>query len=148
MLSVVLKCVINMCFCRSNEVTAETLLYLPETHPRANSIPRSSVRKREYNRDNNCEDESSSLCEVIQDKKKNKKDTENRYEKDPIALESAEETFFKSCALRMMKLPPTTRSYLLLQIAQLFFNAENPDVTPVPIINLPSKQTKPEQLEK
>uniref|UniRef100_A0A2C9LGF4 MADF domain-containing protein n=1 Tax=Biomphalaria glabrata TaxID=6526 RepID=A0A2C9LGF4_BIOGL len=50
---------------------------------------------------------------------------------------SATQIFFDSCALRLEKLPARTQSFLQFQIAQLFFNAENPDLNPVPIMPLP-----------
>lgn len=51
-----------------------------------------------------------------------------------------EDAFFKSCALRAKKLPFQTRSFLQLQITQLFVNAENPELPPIPITPLPSHQ--------
>ncbi|KAK7087675.1 uncharacterized protein [Littorina saxatilis] len=53
---------------------------------------------------------------------------------------SAEHVFFDSYALRMANLPHETRSYLQLQISQLFFNAENPGRPPVPVISLPQHE--------
>ncbi|XP_013083268.2 uncharacterized protein LOC106068451 isoform X2 [Biomphalaria glabrata] len=50
---------------------------------------------------------------------------------------SATQIFFDSCTLRLEKLPARTQSFLQFQIAQLFFNAENPDLNPVPIMPLP-----------
>ncbi|CAL1526524.1 unnamed protein product [Lymnaea stagnalis] len=53
---------------------------------------------------------------------------------------SAAQVFFESCALRMEKLSPRHQSFLQLQVSQLLFNAENPDVTPLAIIPLPRHQ--------
>ncbi|KAI8738685.1 transcription factor Adf-1 isoform X2 [Biomphalaria glabrata] len=50
---------------------------------------------------------------------------------------SATQIFFDSCTLRLERLPARTQSFLQFQIAQLFFNAENPDLNPVPIMPLP-----------
>ena len=49
----------------------------------------------------------------------------------------ADDMFFDSCALRFKKLPATTRSFLQLQVSQLFFNAENPQMPQVQITPLP-----------
>ncbi|XP_059173931.1 uncharacterized protein LOC131954339 isoform X2 [Physella acuta] len=57
---------------------------------------------------------------------------------DPdLGPKSAARAFFESCAMRMEKLPVRCQSYLQLQVSQLFFNAENPDVPPVDIIPIP-----------
>ena len=52
-----------------------------------------------------------------------------------------EDACFENCALRMKALPPQVKSFLQLQISQLFFNAENPNLQ-VPITPLP---TTPQQ---
>ena len=36
---------------------------------------------------------------------------------------TVEDVFFETCVLRMKKLPPTTQSFIQLQISQLFVNA-------------------------
>ncbi|XP_005094965.1 uncharacterized protein LOC101850874 isoform X2 [Aplysia californica] len=53
-------------------------------------------------------------------------------ERDP----DGDEAFFKSCSRRMKKLTPQARSFLKLQISQLFFNAENPTLPPMSITPL------------
>ena len=51
---------------------------------------------------------------------------------------TVEDVFFETCVLRMKKLPPTTQSFIQLQISQLFVNAENPQLPPIPITPLPT----------
>ncbi len=53
-----------------------------------------------------------------------------------------EDVFFETCTLRMRNLPPSTKSMLQLQISQLFFNAENPDLPPVAITPLPQPSSQ------
>ncbi|KAL8613711.1 hypothetical protein ACOMHN_029803 [Nucella lapillus] len=56
----------------------------------------------------------------------------------PSEDSDGDEAFFESCALRIKKMPAQTRSFLKLQISQLFVNAENPYIPPLPITPLPS----------
>ena len=59
--------------------------------------------------------------------------------KERVSAEKSEtDYFFESCSTRIKKFPPSTQSYLQLQIQQLFLNAEHPQLTPVPITPLPS----------
>ena len=51
---------------------------------------------------------------------------------------TVEDVFFETCVLRMKKLPPTTQSFIQLQISQLFVNAENPQLPPIQITPLPT----------
>ena len=54
-----------------------------------------------------------------------------------LANQSAEELSFAGFAHRFQKLPKPIQSYVHLQISQIFFNAENRNVPPTPIIQLP-----------
>ena len=73
------------------------------------------------------------LTEFIHESRKNRARDENvaGAERDP------EQLLFDSFALRMKKLPKQVQSFIQLQISQLFFNAENPDLPPIPITPLP-----------
>ncbi len=55
---------------------------------------------------------------------------------------TVEEVFFETCILRMKKLPSTTKSFVQLQISQLFINAENPHLPQIPITPLPTNMAQ------
>lgn len=63
-----------------------------------------------------------------------------------LAMKDQEDVFFESCALRMKKMDPQTKSYLQLQISTLFCNAENQDRPPIPISPLPQKLFMPQNV--
>ncbi|XP_070204455.1 uncharacterized protein [Littorina saxatilis] len=92
----------------------------------------SQGQKRTFDSGEDHETESL-LTEMTNNHKKSKDDVQPH-------LRSAEHVFFDNCALRMANLPHETRSYLQLQISHLFFNAENPDWPPVPVISLPQHE--------
>ena len=59
--------------------------------------------------------------------------TKNMNQEKPV-----EEVFFKTCVLRMKKLPSTKKYFIQLQISQQFVNAENLQLPPIPITPLPT----------
>ena len=108
--------------------------------------PRTSTRsrKRAHNEKETGEMESA-LTELIKEHRKNRDQIESHLKapQQPKEPKSPEEVFFDSCALKIKQLPQQTRSFLQLQISQLFFNAENPNIHPVPITPLPSAPIQP-----
>ena len=70
----------------------------------------------------------SALTDLIKIHMENRQEAQDR---------TAEDAFFESCSIRMRNLPPQSRSYLQLQISQLFFNAENPQLPPVQVTPKP-----------
>lgn len=77
----------------------------------------------------------SALTKLINDHRKSRQEV-----KQTASSSGVEESFFDSCVVRMKSLPQQTRSFLQFQISQLFFNAENRDMPPVPITPLPPHQ--------
>lgn len=75
------------------------------------------------------------LQELIEQHKRTWEDVEKDTTEPPV--KDGDELFFQSCTQRMKLLKPSLRSYLKMQISQLFFNAENPDAEPLPIMPLP-----------
>ncbi|XP_041373581.1 uncharacterized protein LOC121386666 [Gigantopelta aegis] len=59
---------------------------------------------------------------------------------------SGEDVFLESCMIRMRKLPEHIKSILLLQISQLFYNAENPKLPHRQITPLPYESGRPQQV--
>ena len=80
------------------------------------------------------------VTQLIDDRRKGRVVTDRLGQCSNETKGGAEEAFFESCAFRMKRLPLQTRSFLQLQISQLFVNAENPGLPPVPITPLPSLQ--------
>ena len=76
---------------------------------------------------------ASALTDLITETSKSRHQLARLIEED----NTVEDAFFQTCALRMKKLPAATKSYLQLQITQLFANAENPQLPPLPITPLP-----------
>ncbi|XP_076434846.1 uncharacterized protein LOC143274803 [Babylonia areolata] len=72
------------------------------------------------------------------DSKRSRSVTENETADDDP---DGDEAFFLSCSRRIRKFPAQARSFLKLQISQLFFNAENPTLPPLPITPLPPAPT-------
>ena len=50
---------------------------------------------------------------------------------------TVKEVYFEICVLQMKKLQSTTKSFIQLQISQLFVNAENPQLPQIPTTTLP-----------
>ena len=75
-------------------------------------------------------DMCSTLTEFTNEHRINSGEFRSTMQKQALP-KTAEDLFFDSCALRMQKLSPAKKSLLQLQISQLFYNAENPDVFPV-----------------
>lgn len=63
--------------------------------------------------------------------------TSDKPDKEAQASKTAEDCFFEGCAIRIRKLNNDVKSLLQLQISQLFFNAENPKLSPQIITPLP-----------
>ena len=78
------------------------------------------------------------LTELIKETTKSKQNLDKQVM--GCLQKDADDVFYESCALRSKKLPATTRSFLQLQVSQLFFNAENPLMLPVQITPLPPAQ--------
>ena len=94
-----------------------------------------SQRKRKYDNTNL----ESPRTEFIQETTTTSKQNRDR-QMMCCRHRDADDMFFDSCALRCKKLPATTRSFLQLQVSQLFFNAENPHMPQVQITPLPPPQ--------
>ena len=118
--------------CRSNVVS-------PVARPSTTPTTSGSSRKRKRQDTNDMEEALTALI---------KQTTQSRDDLDKQLQEchpkTAEDVFFESCALRIKKLPPSVRSFLQLQISQLFINAENPQLQ-IPITPLPATQQQPQQ---
>ena len=74
-----------------------------------------------------------------------KKQQEIQDTKNNLLESSPEGLFFEHCAKRMKSLQDNVKGALQIQIQQLFFNAENPDAPPLPIMPLPLQQRRPLQ---
>lgn len=99
-----------------------------------------SKPKKKQKTSNSAETElSGSLNDFIIEHKKNSDDFRKQLQRPPVQ-KTVEECFFDTCVLRMQKLPEATRSLLQLQISQIFFNAENPNLTPVSLTNQQPQQ--------
>lgn len=81
----------------------------------------------------------NALKGLIQQHKRRWEDMEKAMQ-EPL-VKDGDELFFQSCSERIKRLCPQFRSCLKMQISQLFFNAENPDLIQVPIMPLPSQLT-------
>ncbi|XP_041366613.1 uncharacterized protein LOC121381391 isoform X2 [Gigantopelta aegis] len=58
---------------------------------------------------------------------------------------SAEDLLFENYAIRMKRLPKATQSLVQLQLSQIFFNAENPDIPDIPVTTLRHDNTVHQQ---
>ena len=97
------------------------------------SLPQKRGRKRPSSRETS--EMESALSELIKEHRQSRIELKQRA---PDTQESAEDAFFECCAIRSQKLSPTIRSYIQLQITQIFLNAENTNLPPVPITPLPT----------
>ena len=100
---------------------------------RESSLP---SKKRPAKKARRGEDSSidSALQGLIADHRRNQEKVDQlATSNDP----DGDDTFLSSYGNRMKNLPAQTKSFLRLQIAQLFFNAENPDMDPIPVTPLP-----------
>ena len=135
----VLIVLVYLLFCRSQDTDNDAKVKRSSSPSLQSSSPK--VRKLDTPRRSECVDpqgdlEASLLAEVVAEHRKSRQQLANHLSQS----RTAEKAFFDSCALRMEKLPTPTKSILQLQICQLFFNAENPDLPPVPITPLPGQQ--------
>ena len=82
----------------------------------------------------------SAFTKLIESQKQTRDIMENVLKDPPAATPSplrVEDHLFLACAERMKKMSPETSSFLQLQVAQIFFNAENKTrqvpITPLPV---------------
>ena len=80
------------------------------------------------------------LTDLIRESTKSRQELDRQIKEQIKEQRAVEDVFFETCALRMKKLPATMKSFLQLQITQLFLNAENPQLPQIPITPLPTQQ--------